>query len=661
MDRAQDTRNEKPEIQIRIMARKRYLKKTPLKEAQRIFLGRIDPALLGSEIIAVEEALGRITAEPIFAKISSPHYHGAAMDGICVRAEDTFGATEFAPRQLKLVAQGAETEGAFAYIDTGNAIPAWANAVIMIEKVRQCDGETVEIYEAAAPWQHVRLLGEDVVATELLLPRNRRLLAYDLGALLAAGHVTVPVRARPKVALIPTGDELIQPGEEPRPGKIIEFNSTVLAALIEESGGTAAKFPSVGDDPAKLKQALRQALETSHIVAIIAGSSAGEHDFTAQIIEEEGELLAHGIDVMPGKPAVLGMVRGKPVIGIPGYPVSAIVIAREILEPALAKMLDMGGVTRSTVRALVPKKIASHLGLEEFVRVTLGRVEERVIAVPLARGAGVITTMVRADGFLRIASLVEGINAGEEVEIELLRPSREIANTILCTGSHDPCISVLEDQLKARFPEMKIAPMNVGSLGGLLSLQRGETHIAGTHLLDPDTGAYNVPDIKRTIPGFPVVLVHLVQREQGFLVPPGNPRGISGVEDLMKEKVMFVNRQPGSGTRVLLDFHLRRAGIDPSSIHGYEREEFTHMAVAAAVVSGLADVGLGVRSAANALGLDFIALGKEQYDLLFLRCFFDSEKGQRLLEIIRSDGFRRAVEALGGYDARAGGEIVYQQ
>ncbi|HWP60326.1 MAG TPA: molybdopterin biosynthesis protein [Candidatus Acidoferrales bacterium] len=643
------------------MARKRYLKKTALKEAQRMFFAALDPTRLKSELIPVQSALGRITAEPIFAKISSPHYHGAAMDGICVRAEDTFGATEFAPKRLRLYRDGRSAEGTFAYVDTGNALPAWANAVIMIEKVRQCDAGAVEVYEAAAPWQHVRLLGEDVVATELLLPRNRKLVPYDLGALLAAGHVTVAVKAKPRVAIIPTGDELILPGEEPEPGKIIEFNSTVLAAMIEESGGTAATLARVGDDPGKLKEALRQAAASSDLVAIIAGSSAGEHDFTAQIIEEEGELLAHGIDVMPGKPAVLGVVGGKPVIGIPGYPVSAIVIAREILQPALAKMLGAGSAARATTRALVAKKIASHLGLEEFVRVTLGKVEERVIAVPLGRGAGVITTMVRADGFLRIPSLVEGINAGEEVEVELLRFPLEIENTVLCTGSHDPCIGVLEDQLKARFPEMKIAPMNVGSLGGLLSLQRRETHIAGTHLLDPDTGAYNVPDIKRTIPRVPLVLVHLVEREQGFLVPAGNPRGIAGVADLAGKKLMFVNRQPGSGTRVLLDFHLRRAGIDPAAIRGYEREEYTHMAVAAAIVSGLADVGLGVRSAANALGLDFVPLANEQYDLAFARAFFDNEKGQRLLEIIRSDCFRSAVESLGGYNARRSGEVIYRQ
>jgi putative molybdopterin biosynthesis protein len=643
------------------MARKRYLKKTPLKEAREQFLERIDVSLLGSETVQVDEALNRITSEPIFARISSPHYHGAAMDGICVRAEDTFGATEFAPKRLRLVSSGTAPEGGFAYIDTGNALPHWANAVIMIEKVRQPDDATAEIYEAAAPWQNVRLVGEDVVATDLLLARRHRLRPYDMGALLAAGHVAVQVIARPRVAIIPTGDELIKPGDDARPGRIIEFNSSVLGALVQEWGGQSVKLPSVADDPSKLKEALRQALEGNQIVAIIAGSSAGERDFTAQIVEEEGELLAHGIDVMPGKPAVLGVVKGKPVIGIPGYPVSAIVIAREILQPVIGKFLGSGPSPRSTVRASVPKKIPSRLGLEEFVRVTLGRVGERLVAVPLRRGAGVITTMVRADGFLRIPSLTEGINAEEEVEVELLRAPEEIENTILCIGSHDLSIGILEDQLKQRYPEIKIAATNVGSLGGLLSLQRGETHLAGTHLLDPDTGGYNIPDIKRTIPGLPVVLVHLVQREQGLLVQRGNPKGIHDLKDLARKGIRFVNRQPGSGTRVLLEFQLKRLGIDPHMIHGYEQEEFSHMAVAVAVASDLANVGLGVHSAAKALELDFIPVGQEQYDLLFLRPFFESEKGAKLLEVIRSDGFKKAVEALGGYEAHSTGEILYQQ
>jgi putative molybdopterin biosynthesis protein len=643
------------------MARKRYLKKTPLTEARELFLSTVDPLRLAVEEILVDDALDRITAEPVFAKISSPHYHASAMDGICVRAEETFGATEFVGKKLRLVDADSAGPDAFKYVDTGNALPAWANAVVMIEKVHQLDHTTVEIFESVAPWNHVRLVGEDVVATELLLPRSHRLRPYDLGALLAAGHTSVCVKARPKVGIIPTGDELIQPGEEAKPGAVIDFNSTVLAAFVREWGGAPVKYPRAKDDAAVLKAALLRALAECDLVTIIAGSSAGEHDLTADVVADAGELLAHGIDVMPGKPAVLGAALGKPVLGVPGYPVSAIVIAREILRPALEKFLSNAVPTYPAVRAIVPKKLASHLGLEEFIRVTLGRVGEKLVAVPLARGAGVITTMVHADGLMRIPSLVEGINAGEEAEVELLRPIADIENTILCTGSHDLAIGVLEDQLKLRHPELKIAATNVGSLGGLLALQRGETHIAGTHLLDAATGVYNIPDIRRTIPNVPAELVHLAQREQGILVARGNPKSIQSLKDLTRKGVRFVNRQAGSGTRVLLDYELKKLGIDSATIAGYEREEFTHMAVGVAIASGLADAGLGVRAAANALGLDFIPVANEEYDLIIRRGFFASERGVQLLRVICSDGFKRAVDALGGYDTAKAGAILYRQ
>jgi putative molybdopterin biosynthesis protein len=643
------------------MARKRYLKKTPLKEARELFLSTVNPAALATEEILIDDALDRITAEPVFAKISSPHYHASAMDGICVRAEDTFGATEFIGKKLALVDADPPGSDAFKYLDTGNALPGWANAVIMIEKVHQLDAETVEIFESVAPWNHVRLVGEDVVATELLLPRAHRLRPYDMGALLAAGHTTVRVKARPRVGIIPTGDELIQPGDEPTPGAVIDFNSTVLAAFVREWGGAPVKYPRAKDDEHLLRAALEQAAAECDLVTIIAGSSAGEHDLTSDVVANAGELLAHGIDVMPGKPAVLGSLRGTPVLGVPGYPVSAIVIAREILRPALEKFFSNAAPALPSVRAVVPKKIASHLGLEEFIRVTLGRVGEKLVAVPLARGAGVITTMVHADGLMRIPSLVEGFNAGETAEVELLRPMVDIENTILCTGSHDLAIGVLEDQLKLRHPELKIAATNVGSLGGLLAVQRGETHIAGTHLLDPESGVYNIPDIQRAIPQVPLVLVHLAHREQGILVARGNPKTIRSLQDLARVDIRFVNRQQGSGTRVLLDYQLKQLRIDGAAIAGYEREEFTHMAVGVAVASGLADAGLGVRAAAQALALDFIPIASEQYDLLIERRFFESARGEELLATICCDRFRAAVSALGGYDTAKAGAVLYRQ
>lgn len=640
--------------------RTRYLSKKSLAEALHLFVEAQALAPCGSELVPVEASQGRVTAVPVFARLSVPHYHGAAMDGIAVRAEDTFGASEAAPVELVEADGQAHTppRRAFAPVDTGQPLPPWANAVIMIENVYPAGEGRVAVRAAAAPWQHVRLVGEDIVATEPLLPRSHRIRPFDIGALLAAGHVNVAVVRRPTVAIIPTGSELVEPGEPPGPGAIIEFNSRVIAASVTEWGGEARLQPRVPDDPARLREAILAAAHEHDVVVVIAGSSAGERDYTVRVVGEIGEVLVHGVDIMPGKPAICGRVGTTPVLGVPGYPVSAIVVCQQILKPLVCKLLAVKPEPPQTLRAVVPRKLPSKLGLEEFVRVTLGRVGGRVVANPLARGAGVITTMVRADGFLRVPPLSEGVNAGEEVEVELLRPVQDIDNTIVFSGSHDLSIGVLEDCLKQRAPELKISASNIGSLGGLLAMKRGETHLVGTHLLDLETGAYNLPDIRRHLGRTAdVLVVNLVVREQGLIVPKGNPKGIRRIHDLARADVCFVNRQPGAGTRVLLDYKLRQLRLKPQRIKGYEREEYTHMAVAAAVASGLADCGLGIRSAAVALGLDFVPVELEDYDLVLRRDFAESHAGELMLEVIRSPQFQTAVLALGGYDVSTSGQV----
>ena len=636
------------------MPRTRYLNKKSLAETLTLFVDELPIRPQQAEVVPVEDSLDRVTADAISARISAPHYHGAAMDGIAVRAADTFGASEAQPIELTLAAH-TSTPHRFAYVDTGQPVPAWANAVIMIENVYPAGEGSVMIHQAAAPWQHVRLVGEDIVATEPLLPRGHRIRPFDIGALLAAGHTTVSVAARPRVAIIPTGSELIEPGDTPTPGAIIEFNSRVVAAFVTEWGGRPYRLPRVRDDAEQITAAVRTAAHEYDIVTIIAGSSAGEHDYTVGVLGSLGTILVHGIDIMPGKPAICSVVEGTPVLGLPGYPVSAVIVCQQVLRPLIAKFLGTAPTPPETVRAVVPRKIPSKLGLEEFVRVTLGQVGARIVATPLARGAGVISTMVKADGFLRIPQLSEGINAGDEIDVELLRPRADIVNTIVFSGSHDLSIGLLEDALKRSAPDMKISATNVGSLGGLLALKRGEAHVIGTHLLDPKSGAYNLPDIRRHLNTRDIVVVHLVVRDQGLMVSRGNPKNIRGLQDLTRSDVRFVNRQPGAGTRVLLDYKLSKLRIRPQRIQGYEREEFTHMAVAVAVASDLADCGLGVRSAANALGLDFIPLEQEEYDLVFRRDFHDSTAGHALLAAMRSDSFRNAVTRLGGYDvARSG-------
>ncbi len=639
------------------MPRTRYLNKKSLPETLALFVDGLSIRNRAAELVPVEDSLQRVTAEPISARLSAPHYHGAAMDGIAVRAEDTFGASEAQPVELELAPEPRGRTRTFSYVDTGQPLPAWANAVIMIENVYPGAEDTVAIRAAAAPWQHVRLVGEDIVATEPLLPRGHRIRPFDIGALLAAGHLSIPVKPRPSVAIIPTGSELIEPGEAAAPGAIIEFSSRVVAAFVTEWGGHPHRLPRVRDELAQIQAAVGTAAKQHDIVTIIAGSSAGEHDFTVTALGNLGEILVHGIDIMPGKPAICCVVDGTPVLGLPGYPVSTIVVCQQVLRPLIAKFLGHPAESPETVRALVPRKIPSKLGLEEFVRVTLGQVAERIVVNPLGRGAGVISTMVKADGFLRIPQLSEGINAGEEVSVELLRPRSEIANTIVCSGSHDLSIGLLEDALKRRAPHLKISATNVGSLGGLLALRRGEAHLVGTHLLDPRTGVYNLPDIRRHLKLDDVVVVNLVVREQGLIVQKGNPKKIRRLQDLTRADVRFVNRQPGAGTRVLLDYKLAKLRVRPERIHGYQREEFTHMAVAVAVASGLADCGLGVRSAANALGLDFIPIEKEEYDLVFRRDFYLSAAGQALLAAMRSDDFRDGVTRLGGYDVGRAGTV----
>ena len=640
------------------MARSRYLNKKSLEETLRLFVA--DNALHPPrpERVAVERSLGRITAAPVLAKRSAPHYHGAAMDGIAVRAEDTFGASEARPLAMRPVAARARKipPGAFTPIDTGNALPRWANAVIMIENVYPLGDGRVEIHQGVAPWQHVRLVGEDIVASEPLLPRGHCIRPFDIGALLAAGHTQILVATPPTVAIIPTGSELVEPGKPAPPGAIIEFSSRMIAAFVSEWGGAPRSLPPVPDDPQAMVEAVRSAVGRHDVTTVIAGSSAGTHDYTVGVLRELGEVLVHGIEIMPGKPAICAIVDGKPVLGLPGYPVSTAIVCQQVLRPLLAKFLGRAPAAPETVRAVLPRKIPSKLGLEEFVRVALGEVAGRVVANPLPRGAGVITTLVRADGYLRIPTLVEGFNAGEEVEVELLRPRADIRHTIVLTGSHDPALGVLEDVLKEKQPELALSATNVGSLGGLLALKRGEAHVAGTHLLDPQTGRYNLPDIERHLRGVDVVVVRFVTREQGLMVAKGNPARIAGLRDLARKGVRFVNRQPGAGTRVLLDHELAKRRIRSERIAGYEREEFTHMAVASAVASGLADAGLGVRSAAHALGLDFVPVATEEYDLVMRRDFHASHAGAALLAAVRSPELAAALARFGGYGTQGAGE-----
>ncbi len=642
------------------MAHKRnvYLQMTSLEAAREIVLDTFHETIRGTtEMVATPEAVGRILAEPVTAKFSSPHFHAAAMDGIAVAAKATYGAHESRPKQLRL---GID---AF-HVNTGHVLPEGTDAVIMIEQVQEVDGKQVQIEAPAFPWQHVRKMGEDIVATELLFARHHRVTPYCVGALLSAGLFEVSVLCRPKVTIIPTGSELVDwrktPPEEMAPGQVIESNAYVLSAMVEAAGGVCEQVEKLGDDHDAIAAEIRRAVadEQVHAVLVTGGSSAGSEDFARGAIVAQGDVLVHGVTMMPGKPVIVGSVSRKPVFGIPGYPVSAIMAFEQLVAPLLARWLGQPEPQRPQIDVVPTRKIASKLGVEEFVRVKIGKVGENMVATALPRGAGQITSITEADGIVRIPAHLEGVNTDQPVKAELLKDVGQIDRTIMIVGSHDNTLDLLADELRAQSSGFNLSSSHVGSMGGLMAIKRGVCHAAGVHLLDENDGTYNISYVQKYLGGMDLCMIQLVLRDQGLMVPKGNPKMIGGLEDLARDDVHLINRQGGSGTRILLDYRLKQLSITPDEVSGYRNEEFTHMAVAAAVLSGAADVGLGIQAAARALDLDFIPVVTEQYDVVIPAQYVDTPAIQSLLNVIRSDEFKVRVNALGGYHTKRTGEVV---
>jgi putative molybdopterin biosynthesis protein len=630
-----------------------FLHDIPLADAQARFLAALAAAgapAVRSERVALADALDRVSARPVFARLSSPHYHACAMDGIAVASRTTVGARETAPLELQL------DRDAFI-VDTGDPLPAGCDAVVMIEHVEQRRAGWVAIRAAVPPFEHVRALGEDFVATEAVVPKRRRLDAVDLAAIAAAGVTHVEVVARPRVTVITTGDELVDPAtERPARGAIVDSNAVLLAASIQTYGGQALLVARVPDDPARLREAVAAALADSDAIVVNAGSSAGREDFTASTLAQFGEVLVHGVAIRPGHPLVLAVSpTGLPLLGIPGYPVSAAICCELFLRPLVTSLAQRDHPDERDVEVELTRKLYSPLGEDEFVRVVAARVGERIVATPLRRGAGVITSLSRANAIVVVPRFCEGVAAGDRVTARLLRPLRTIERTLLAVGSHDVAIDLLAGALADRGLELVSA--NVGSIAGLVALRARASHFAGTHAIDPSDGSYNATAVRRYGPPEAVALVHFAQREQGLMVAPGNPLGLSGVADLARTGARFVNRQKDAGTRMLFDLLLARAGIAAEAIAGYERLEFTHVAAAALVADGSADAALGIRAAAVALGCDFIALAHEPYELALPAAALDEPRIAVVLEALRSPGLRAQIDALPGYDARAAGTI----
>jgi putative molybdopterin biosynthesis protein len=634
-----------------------YLRMKTPQEALEILFNRFKPEPINAiEEVSVDEACGRITASPIFAKVSSPDQNLAAMDGVAVLAENTYGATERRPMRLK---SGNEA----IWINTGQVMPDGKNAVIIAEKLNTVDDDTIEISASAFPWQNVRKVGEDFVVTELLFPQNHLIRAFDLGTLIVGGIFKVEVRKKPRVIIIPTGSELVRfyninDTFNLKKGQVLESNSFVLSSLTREYGAEVLIGDIIPDTSEAIRDAFLKAADSKpELIISIAGSSAGKKDYTAQTIEEIGELFVHGVTIMPGKPTILGSIKDVPFFGIPGYPVSAYISCNEFVRPFIYRLQGMDEPKDETVDVFISRDMPSKLGIEEFIRVNLGKVGEKTVAIPLPRGAGSVTTLSKAEGIVKIPSDSEGMATGEKTRAGLLVNPKYIDSSILVIGSHDMTLDILSDELVKTGQGVRIVSANVGSLGGLLALKNATSHVAGSHLLDTETGEYNMPYIRRYLKGLPVYIFNLVNREQGLIVQKGNPKEVTSIKDLVRDDVVFVNRQKGSGTRVLLDYKLRELNIEPSLINGYENEEYTHMNVAVSVLNGTATAGLGIMAAARALDLDFIPIVQEQYDLVIPSSFIDDPKIQLFLDIARSKSFRERVKEMGGYNPNKSGNL----
>ena len=629
-----------------------YLTNVPLTQAREDYLALLrENGFCGkTEIIPVFESCGRVTARAVYAHICAPHYAASAMDGVAVRAKDTFGATETTPVKLQ--------PGQFIVLDTGDPIPEGCDAVIMVEDIVKNEDGSITIHAAAAPWQHIRQIGEDICAGEMILPSNMTVSPAAIGAMIAGGVLEIEVIRKPIVGIIPTGDEIIPPCTDPKPGDILEFNGAIFSAMVKSWGAEARVYPIVPDKFDKIKEMAAKAASECDMVLLNAGSSAGREDFSAKVIRELGQVLYHGIAIKPGKPAILGCQGSVPILGVPGYPVSGIIVIEQLLKPLVDCWLGVPAAAAQYARATLTRPVVSGLKYQEFVRTRMGCVDGRLMASPLSRGSGVVSSFMKADGILEVPQGLEGYEAGAEVNVRLLSPMEKLQNTLVVIGSHDPLLDELADMLHLENPDLYMSSSHVGSMGGIMAIRRGEAHAAGCHLLDTTDGSYNRSFIKKYFPKGGVHLVSCVGRQQGLMVAKGNPLNIQKFSDIARNGIRYVNRQNGSGTRILTDYLCKQEKLDTASIYGYDREELTHTSFAAQIASASADAGMGIYSAAKLYDLDFIPICIEEYDLIIPDHAWDTPMVGQLLSILKSDAFREKLLRLGGYTLENPGEVI---
>lgn len=619
---------------------------------------KIEP--IGIENIPLLDASGMILADDIVSSLDVPNFDKASMDGYALIASDTFGTKEDQPITLEIIGvsqpgsmpSGEVKHGQAIEIGTGAPMPGGANSVVMVEYTQTINNE-LRVFRAVSPGENITPAGSDKMVGELILRKGQRISPREIGVLAAVGLGEVTVYRKPKVAVISIGNELIEPGNVLKYAQIFDINSNTISTSVLENGGLPLKSVIVGDDKATIKNAVKNALQKADIILTSASTSAGAGDMLNKVIEELGDpgIIAHGLTLKPGKPTLIAVIKKRPLIGLPGYPTSALMIFNLVVASIIRRMAGLPEASETPIiDAKVARKVFSDKGRRELLPVHLISSLNGFSVYPVAYGSGAISTMALADGYVDIPKNQEFLEEGDDVKVELFSP--EIQPTdLLIIGSHCTGIDLLLQHMRTRIPSLIFKVVNIGSLGGFEAVVRGEADIAGVHILDEQTGEYNTPYLRRQNLSDQVSLIRGYSREQGLIVAKGNSKGIISLEDILRDDVIFLNRNPGSGTRVLIDLKLKALAKSKKlsfndlkkKIGGYNVEAKSHQAVAASIAQGKANVGVGIRTVAHFYNLEFIHLANEMYDFIIPSNRSEKKAVKLFFSTLRSKEFKNDI------------------
>jgi len=629
---------------------KRYLDNYDLMDAFDRYLTDIKQQIkLETEWVSTKESLDRISAKAVYAKASSPNYNASAMDGIAIKSALSALATESNPVLIE--------KSHYQYVDTGDVISKEWDAVVMIEDVIWKDNDQAMITKSVGYFENVRPMGEDISQTQMIIPSFHLIRAVDLGPLMASKNEEVEVFKKLTTAILPTGNEIVDVATEKlEDGMIIDSNSSMIKGLTASLNLEAHTLPVCSDDYQQLKEVINQATKENDVLLINAGSSAGSEDYTVKIVEELGHVSVHGIAIKPGKPAILGLVNGAIVIGLPGYPVSTYIVFEQVFKPLINKLFHQRN-EQEVIQATLTKTIYSSLKHLEFVRVKVGYLNEQFVCTPLARGAGISMSLAEADGMVIVPKQSEGYQKNNPVMVHLFKPSSSLKHKITSIGSHDLILDVLNDVLNQQDSPYSLSSSHVGSYSGLLALKNKETLIAPIHLLGSD-GSYNSQTVQALFKKEKMALIKGVKRKQVLAFAKGNPRNIRSIEDISRENLNYVNRQQGSGTAVLFDYLLTKNGMDKSDVVGYDFVMPCHFNVGAAIKNNTADCGLLIKSIANVMALDYIEVMAEDYDFVLYEKDLERPEIKSLINTLTSDFFKEKLEEFDCYDTKNSGQIL---